>query len=215
MTENHYVYQSSRYGTLMREYSTLSGDNAYIEWGKKAQEVVAYMQDAISKVSMSIAYEKRRLEKESDSNARVRIEMGLSQYESFRKIVQQQINNLIEVMDNLPTGSVKPIVKEIDKSQMITADTPYVKIFVRKSGDIILDNQTVSLENLSDALRDFVSKKGLVLYAREPSSDAEAPMEIVKAVLGAVMQNRLSIKLCDESGFSDAIDSSGKLRVES
>ena len=168
---NNYVYESSRHKILMEEYSKLSTDNEYIEWGKRAQVVAAYMDDAISKVNMAIGFEKRKLEKESDKNARRNIEMGLMQYESFSKVVQKQLRDLIKVMDNLRTGSVKPIVKEIDKSKMPTPDLPYVKIFVRKSGDVLLDGNITSIEFLKNLLMDLVQKKGVVLYAREPSDE--------------------------------------------
>jgi hypothetical protein len=211
---NNYVYESSRHKILMDEYSKLSADNEYIEWGKQAQVIAAYMDEAISKVNMAIGFEKRRLEKESDKNARRNIEIGLMQYESFSKVVQKQLNDLIKVMDDLPTGSVKPFIKEVDKSKIPTPDSPYVKIFVKKSGDVILDGNSTNIDVLKNVLIDLVQKKGVVLYAREPSPESEIPA-IAKTVIALVIENKLAIRLCQESDFSDAVDSNGKLRMGS
>ena len=211
---NNYVYESSRHKILMEDYAKLSTDNDYIEWGKRAQVVAAYMDEALSKVKLALSYEKRRLEKESDKNARRNIEMGLMQYESFGQIVQKQLNDLIKVMDNLPTGSVKPIVKEVDKSKMPTPDSPYLKIFVKKSGEVFLDGNIANMDVLSNILKELSQENGVVLYAREPSTDSEAPAATIKSILDLVAQNRLPIRLCQESDFSDAVDSNGKLRVD-
>ena len=43
---------------------------------------------------------------------------------------------------------------------------------------------------------------------------AEIPA-IAKTVIDLVIANRLPIRLCQESDFSDAVDSNGKLRVGS
>lgn len=211
---NFFVYESSRHAILIRDYAKLSTFDEYIEWGKRAQDVAAYMDEALSKVKMAISYEKRRLEKENDINARRNIEMGLMQYESFGQIVQKQLDDLIRLMENLPTGSIKPIVKEVDKSKIFTSDSPYLKIFVKKTGDVFLDGNITNMDVLSNALKDLVQKNGVVLYGRESSKDSEAPA-IIKTVLDLVIQNRLPIRLCQESDFSDAIDANGKLRVES
>ncbi|MGC1376629.1 MAG: hypothetical protein WA821_10405 [Anaerolineales bacterium] len=209
---NNFVYESSRHKILMEEYSKLSTDIEYIEWGKRAQVIAEYMGEAIAKVNMAIGFEKNRLEKERDKNARRNIERGLMQYESFSKVVQKQLNDLIKVMDSLPTGPVKPIVKEMDKSRMPTPDSPYVKIFVRKSGDVILDGNTTSMEVLKNVLMALAQRNGVVLYSRESPEDSEPPA-IAKTIISLVIENRLPIRMCKNSDFAEAIEPNGKLRM--
>jgi len=215
MAENqsdNFVYEPSRHKILMEEYSKLSTDIEYIEWGKRAQVVAEYMGEAIAKVNMAIGFEKNRLEKERDKNARRNIERGLMQYESFSKVVQKQLNDLIKVMGSLPTGPVKPIVKEMNKSKMPTPDSPYVKIFVRKSGDVILDGNTTSIEVLKNVLMALAQRNGVVLYSRESPEDSEPPA-IAKAIINLVIENRLPIRMCKNSDFAEAIEPDGKLRM--
>ena len=208
---NNFVYESSRHKILMEEYSKLSTDNEYIDWGKRAQTVATYMHDAISKVNKIIFFEKTNLEKERDTTQRRNIEMGLMQYEGFVKILRTQLDNLIKVMDDLPTGSVKPVFKEIDKSKTPTPDSPYVKVFVSGSGEVMFDGKITSIDALKDAFVALAQRNGVVLYSRE-APDSELP-EIAKIVINLVASNRLPIRLCTNKDFSDAIDSNGKLRI--
>lgn len=210
---NNFVYESSLHKILMEEYSRLSTDNEYIDWGKKAQMVAAHMSDALSRVSMAMAFEKRRLEKDCDPNVQTKIKMGLMQYEGFRQIVQTQLDDLIKVMGNLPTGSVKPIVKEMDKSKIPTANSPYVKVFVRKSGEIILNGELISIDALNNELASLAQQNGVVLYTRESPEEPEPPA-IAKSVIDLVIKNHLPIRLCMYDDFSDAVDADGKLRIE-
>lgn len=208
---NNFVYESSRYKNLMEEYSKLSTDQDYRNWGIKAQTVAAYMHDAISKVTDVIAWEKNRLEQERDNNQQRNIKMSLMQYESFNQILLSQFDKLIQVMDKLPTGSLKPIIPEADKSKMPTPDSPYLKVFVSQIGVILLNGKVTDIEVLKNSLITLAQQNGVVLYARE-ASESEPPT-IVQTVINLVMENRLPIRLCRNDDFSDALDSNGKLRI--
>jgi hypothetical protein len=208
---NNFVYESSRHKILMEEYSKLSTDNEYIDWGKKAQTIAAYMNNALLKVNTAITLEKSRLEKESDRKKQSGIKMGLMQYEGFSQILRTQLDKLIKIMDALPTGSVKPILNEIDPSKIPTPDSPYAKVFVGNSGEVTLDGKITSIEVLKNTFMNLAQRKGVVLYSRE-TPDAEPP-SIARTVINLVVENRLTIRMCKNMDFSDAVDSNGKLRI--
>jgi hypothetical protein len=101
---------------------------------------------------------------------------------------------------------------KVDKSKMPTADSPYVKVFVSKSGEITLDGKPTDLEGLKPALASLAQKKGLVLYAREDPAAAEPP-PIALEVIKLVVENKLPVRLCQTKDCSDALDANGKVRM--
>ncbi len=92
---------------------------------------------------------------------------------------------------------------------MPTADSPYVKVFVSKSGELTLDGKPTDLEGLKPALASLAQKKGLVLYAREDPEAAEPP-PIALEVMKLVVKNKLPVRLCQTKDCSDALDANGK-----
>jgi len=101
-------------------------------------------------------------------------------------------------------------VSTVDKSRMPTADSPYVKVYVSKSGEITLDGKPTDLEGLKPAFASLAQKKGLVLYARENAEAAEPP-PIALEVIKLVVENKLPVRLCQTKDCSDALDANGKV----
>lgn len=101
-------------------------------------------------------------------------------------------------------------VSTVDKSRMPTADSPYVKVYVSKSGEITLDGKPTDLEGLKPAFASLAQKKGLVLYARENPEAAEPP-PIALEVIKLVVENKLPVRLCQTKDCSDALDANGKV----
>jgi hypothetical protein len=100
---------------------------------------------------------------------------------------------------------------DIDKSKLPTADSPYVKVFVAKSGEITLDGKAASIDELKAAFASLAQKKGVVLYAREAPEEQE-PHPNAMQVITLVTENRLPVRLCRTSDCSDALDANGKLK---
>jgi len=101
----------------------------------------------------------------------------------------------------------------VDKSQLPTADSPFVKVFVTKTGEITVDGKPATINELEVALAALAQKNGVVLYGRE-APDEKDPHPMVKNVLNVVIKNRLPIRLCTRNDCSDALTADGKLRVE-
>ena len=208
-----FVYETSRHKALMDEYAHLSTPEHYLDWGKKAPAVAAYMSATISRVRMGIVQEKARLNQESDKRQKRGIEMALMQLENFQKILEKQLDHLIKAMDNLPTGSVKSVFEELIKPKLPTPDSPYVKILVTKSGEVVLDGNVTSIDALKVRLTALVRQNGSVLYSREAPANG-APPDVVKTVIDLVIGNRLPIQICQKTDFSDAVAPDGKLRIQ-
>jgi hypothetical protein len=90
------------------------------------------------------------------------------------------------------------------------ADSPYVKIWVSKAGDIEVDGTPTELSAVGPALATLAQKKGVVLYGRDAAGEEPHPkaMEVIKMVVA----NRLPIRMCRSRDFSDAVRPDGKLK---
>lgn len=99
----------------------------------------------------------------------------------------------------------------MDKSKIPTPDTPYIKVYISKSGEITLDDKATTLEDVGVAFAALAQKNGVVLYTRESPEDEPHP--IAKEVTDLVIQNRLPIQMCRNRDCSDALESNGKLRI--
>jgi biopolymer transport protein ExbD len=110
-------------------------------------------------------------------------------------------------------GGCKNQSSTVDKSKMPTADAPYAKVYVTKSGQVTLDGKNVTLEELDHALEALAQKHGVVLYSREAPRENE-PHPVFKNVLDIVIKNKLPVRLCVNSDCSDALTPDGKLRIE-
>jgi len=88
-----------------------------------------------------------------------------------------------------------------------------IKISVLANGEVLLDGQPVTLEELDEALRRGAEQKAVVWYYRE-NPTAEAP-EIVTQVMQRIASHRLSVRLCTKPDFSgtlnDALQASEKI----
>jgi biopolymer transport protein ExbD len=117
------------------------------------------------------------------------------------------------VNDNRRSGEVKQNAQEADKSRLPTPDSPYVKVYVSKSGVITLDGKTVALDELGSAFAALAGKHGIVLYSRESPEEAEPHSNALK-VVDLVIQNNLPVRLCVNKDCSDALDPQGKLLIK-
>jgi biopolymer transport protein ExbD len=110
-------------------------------------------------------------------------------------------------------GCRRSSTSNIDKSKLPSPDSPYVKVFVSKSGEITLDGKPASIDEVRDAFASLSQKKGVVLYARESPQEAE-PHPNAMQVINLITQNRLPVRLCVNKDCSDALDENGKLKVD-
>jgi len=110
-------------------------------------------------------------------------------------------------------GNNGHVPEDIDKSKIPTPDSPYLKIYVSKSGAVLLDGTPTAMGGVRDALAALSRKNGVVLYYRESPEEPE-PHPVAKDVINLVIQNRLPIRVCRNSDFSDAVLPNGKLRLE-
>jgi hypothetical protein len=138
--------------------------------------------------------------------------MATMQLENFHKIIQKQLDNLIEVMDKLPSGSVKSKYEDLIKPWSPKPDTPYLRILVNKSGEVLTNDTITNLDSLKEALRKLAQNGGLILYTREVVDGVEAPT-VAEDIMRIIADNRLPVRLCKETDFSDAINENGKLRL--
>ena len=92
-------------------------------------------------------------------------------------------------------GGCRSQSSAIDKTRMPTADSPYVKVYVTKSGEIILDGKTATIDELEASLAALAERHGVVLYTREAPEEKE-PHPTARKVLDVVVKNRLPIRLC-------------------
>jgi len=207
-----FTYETARHKALMDEYAKLSSRDEFAEWGKKAPAVAAYMNQALVRVASAIKLERARADQEKDKRQKQGIEMALMQLQSFHQIVQKQLEDLIKVMEKLPSGSVRAEYENLIKPWSPKPDTPYLSIRVSKSGEVAMNGALADLASLQEALGKLAQAGGLVLYSREISDGGEVPA-VAEQIMKLVVENRLPIRLCEQADFSDAIDENGKLRV--
>ena len=94
---------------------------------------------------------------------------------------------------------------------VMTADTPYVTVFVTTLGGIEVNGKPAELQAVAGAFAGLARQGGVVLYSRE-SPDRE-PHENGMKVMELAVQNRLPIRLCKSRDFSDAVGADGKLKM--
>ena len=205
-------YEASRYKVLMDEYAKLSLRDEFAEWGKKAPATAAYMYQTLEKVGSVIKLEKIRAGQEKDQKQKQGLQMALSQLQIFSQILQKQLGDLINVMEKLPSGSVRAEFEKLIQPWSPKADTPFVRILIRKSGEIFLNDAPVDLAAVQIALAELAKVDGLVLYSREDSGNDEFPA-LAKQIMQIVISQRLPIRLCERADFSDILDENGKLRL--
>src|SRR5262245_15983540 len=89
-------------------------------------------------------------------------------------------------------------------------DTPYLTVFVAADGVLQLNGREASLIELEDALTAASSRGAVVLFAREPKERGGAAYAM--QVLQTIRSRKVSLRLCNERDFSDAIGPDGRLR---
>jgi biopolymer transport protein ExbD len=103
-------------------------------------------------------------------------------------------------------------IPDIDQSKLPSPDSPYVKVYVRKSGEITLDGKSATVDEVGSAFTSLAQKEGVVLYFRE-SPQEEAPHPNAMRVIELVTRNRLPVRLCLNKDCSEALDANGKLKM--
>jgi hypothetical protein len=99
-----FSYESARVARLMEEYAKITNIKECREWEEKAQAVTSYMRDIVAQTDQFIAVERNRLDQASGKTEKTNAEIGLMQFENFRKIVGGQLERLNKTIDNLPKG---------------------------------------------------------------------------------------------------------------
>lgn len=131
------------------------------------------------------------------------------------------MNSLITIMPILLVillliffaGCGRSQISNIDKSKLPSPDSPYVKVFVSKSGEVTLDGEPVNIDEVGGAFNSLAQTKGVILYSRESPEDAE-PHPNAMRVVEQITKNRLPVRLCKNKDCSDALDANGRLKVE-
>src|SRR5262245_11912285 len=88
--------------------------------------------------------------------------------------------------------------------------SPYVKIWVSKTGQVDVNGTPSELSALGLMLAALAQKKGVVLYGRDAAE--EEPHPNAMQVIQLVVANRLPIRMSTKSDFSDAVGPDGRLR---
>lgn len=96
----------------------------------------------------------------------------------------------------------------------VQTNTPYVKVFISKSGEITVDGKAATLDEVRRSFSSLKQKKGVVLYARESVEDNE-PHPNAMRVIELVTQDSLAIRMCMAMDCSDALDANGNLIMDS
>lgn len=117
-------------------------------------------------------------------------------------------------------GDAAGIAKDVNTSKPLTADSPYLMVYIKESGEITLDGKEAALDLVEMAFSALAQKNGVILYARDVmlhtrGSVAEyEPHPNALKIIDLAAQCRLPVRLCNDKDFLDAIGPDGKLRVE-
>jgi hypothetical protein len=90
----------------------------------------------------------------------------------------------------------------------VTNDSPVVKVAVFVDGRITIDASAATVESLRDSLKRLAENGGTVWYYREQAL-AEPPAEAM-AVMKAIVDYRLPVRLSTKPDYSDAIGADGR-----
>lgn len=109
-------------------------------------------------------------------------------------------------------GSI-PHGAAIDRSKLPTADSPYVKVYVSRSGDITLDGKAATVDEVGRAFSALARKNGVLLYTRDDPDEYEPHPNAMK-VIDLAIANRLVTRLCKNKDCSDGVGPDGKLIMD-
>jgi hypothetical protein len=90
----------------------------------------------------------------------------------------------------------------------VNATPPILKIALMSDGRITVDETPATLDSLQVSLKRLAEQKGVVWYYRE-AGQGEPPPE-ASAIIKAVIENRLPIRLSSRADYSDAIGADGR-----
>jgi hypothetical protein len=96
--------------------------------------------------------------------------------------------------------------KKNDKHMQIN-ENEILKISVLKSGEIYVENKTVTLQELDSLLAANAQKNGVVWYYRE-AAQGEPPPQAMEAI-SLVIKHKRPISMSSKPDFSDTIDENG------
>jgi biopolymer transport protein ExbD len=94
--------------------------------------------------------------------------------------------------------------------QMPLNQNVILKISVLKSGEICVDNKTVTLDALDTFLAENAKKNGVVWYYREAGKE-EPPAQAMET-MKLVAKHQRPISMSSKPDFSDTIDENGNSR---
>jgi len=90
----------------------------------------------------------------------------------------------------------------------VNANPPILRIAVMADGRIAVDGAPATIDSVRASLKRLAEQKGVVWYYRE-AGQTQGPPESA-AIIQAVIENRLPIRLSSRPDFSDAIGADGK-----
>ena len=109
------------------------------------------------------------------------------------------IASAFRLMQRLIQVSKKPLPMD--------PNAPVLKIAVMSDGRITVDGAAATIDSLRNSLKRLAEQKGVVWYYRE-AGHAVAPLEST-AVIQAIIENRLPLRLSSRPDYSDAIGPDG------
>jgi hypothetical protein len=123
------------------------------------------------------------------------------------RVASKQADDFFESFKTLPIPE-----QPAKSTKLATPDSPYVKVYVSKSGEITLNGKATTIDQVECALIALAREYGIVLYSRESPEEYE-PHGTAIRVMEIVVQNHLPVRLCVRKDFSDALEANGKLRI--
>ena len=85
---------------------------------------------------------------------------------------------------------------------------PVLKLAVMANGRITINGAPATMESLRESLKTLAQQKGVVWYYREAANTEPPP--VVKEVVQAIVDARLSVRLSTRPDYSDTIGPDGK-----
>ncbi|MES2132503.1 MAG: biopolymer transporter ExbD [Bacteroidota bacterium] len=107
-------------------------------------------------------------------------------------------------------SSDKPEQKNPTSSASVKAETPLpestarLAIYVTKDGSIFLNEQSTSLKDLEDALKQHKLKGGTVFYSRDDQQ--QDPPEIALQVIDLIAKYELPIQFYTDKTFTQVVE---------
>ncbi len=97
-----------------------------------------------------------------------------------------------------------------ENEQMPNNESVVLKISILRSGEILVDNKPVALQDLDGLLDENARKNGVVWYYREASG--EEPSAQAMETMNLIVKHKRPISMSSKPDFSDTIDENGNSR---